>query len=371
MQLSQDSIPASFPSAPVEFATDPIASGEPLFAADSVSKPLEGPDTIRTIEAHPAGAPDTTETTDPLASPASDAETVSKEAPAAKTGLEAIVADLAGESGGVAGVAISEEDRWYVTNGVVAIGPVAYELLSRGVEAGRIPSGSFVRHGSWKVWRRVEDIEQLSTSKREEAVLHLAAVSAAAEERASNPYNEPPPPPSYEELERPGGSERPPSMRPTVVDPTGVLASAEDLEQALLLALSTSVAAAGAHVGFLHLLRADLGATVTTFAHGPDAEVLLGERLAADDPALRAAQAGHTVMGEPRLGEAGRYIAGRMARCLPGPRGVAMVPVMVAGYMAAMLEVGRASRPFRAREIARVEDVAEALSGRIATLGSN
>jgi len=271
----------------------------------------------------------------------------------------------------VAGEAISSEDRWFVTNGVVAIGPVAYELLSRGVESGRIPGGSFVRHASWKVWRRVEDIEQLSASKREEAVQHLAQVSAAAEERASSPYNEPPPPPTTEELERPGTSERPPSLRPTAVDPDGVLASAEDLDQALLLALSTSIAAAGAHIGLLHMLRVDLGATVTAFAHGPDAEVLLGERLAADDPALRAAQAGHTVMGEPRLGEAGRYIAGRMARCLPGPRGVAMVPVMVDGYMAAMIELGRASRPFRAAEIARVEEVAQALSGRIAALGWN
>lgn len=269
----------------------------------------------------------------------------------------------------VAGEAISAEDRWYVTNGVVAIGPVAYELLSRGVESGKIPTTSFVRHASWKVWRRVSDIEQLSASKREEAVQHLAAVSAAAEERASSPHHEPPPPPTYEELELPGGSERPPSLRPATVDPAGVLQSAQDLEQALLLALSTSVAAAAAHVGFLHMVRADLGATVTTFAHGPDSEVLLGERLALDDPALRAAQAGHTVMGEPRLGEAGRYIAGRMARCLPGPRGVAMVPVMVSGYMAAMIELGRASRPFRALEIARVEEVAEELSKRVQSLG--
>lgn len=271
----------------------------------------------------------------------------------------------------VSGEAISSEDRWFVTNGVVAIGPVAYELLTRGVAAGRIPPGSFVRHASWKVWRRVEDIEQLSAAKREEAVQHLAEVSARAEERASNPFHESPTPPVEEDAEQPSIEEAPPSQRPTDVDPIGVLANAEDLDQALSFALSTSVAAAGAHVGLLHMLRVDLEATVTSIAHGPDAEVLLGERLAPDDPALRAAQAGHTVMGEPRLGEAGRHIAGRMARCLPGPRGVAMVPVMVDGYMAAMIEVGRAARPFRACEIARVEQVAQALSRRIAALGWN
>lgn len=270
----------------------------------------------------------------------------------------------------VVGPQISGLDRWFVTNGVTAVGPVSYELLRRGVESGRIPAGSFVRHDSWKVWRRLEELEQLSAAKREEAVVHLAAVSAAAEERASNPYNAPPPPPTEEELSAHEPAKLP-SMRPAAIDPAGVLESATDLEQAMLLALSTAVTAAGAHIGVVHMTRVDLGATVTSFAHGPDAEVLLGERLAPNDPALLAAQAGHTVMGEPRLGEAGRYIAGRMTRCLPGPRGVAMIPVMVDGHMTAMIEIGRASRPFRATEIARVEEVAEALSKHIVALGWN
>ena len=264
------------------------------------------------------------------------------------------------------------DDRWYVTNGVVAVGPVSYELLQRGIGAGRIPPGSFVRHGTWKVWRRLEDIKALSAAKRKETIEHLAAVSASAEERASSPFHEPPTPPASEEIEAATVVEAPPSIRPpAMVDPAGVLANATDLEQAMLLSLSTAVTAAGAHIGFMHLVRPDLQATVCTFANGPDAEVLLGERLAPNDAALLAAQAGHTIMGEPRLGEAGRYIAGRMARCLPGPRGVAMIPVMAEGHMRAMIEVGRASRPFRAHEIARVEEVAETLARRIAAPAPN
>jgi len=302
--------------------------------------------------AAPPSSPPPSEKTDPCAAPAPDHESQPKN--------ELVI-----------GLQISSLDRWFVTNGVTAVGPVSYELLRRGVESGRIPAGSFVRHDSWKVWRRLDDLEQLSAAKREEAVQHLAAISAAAEERASNPYNEPPPPPTEEELAAEPAPTKHPSMRPMAVDAAGVLESATDIEQAMLLALSTAVTAAGAHLGFLHLNRPDLGATVTSFAHGPDAEVLLGERLAANDPALLAAQAGHTVMGEPRLGEAGRYIAGRMTRCLPGPRGVAMVPVMVEGHMSAMIEVGRASRPFRAGEIARIEEVAEALAKRIIAVGWN
>jgi len=52
-------------------------------------------------------------------------------------------------------------DRWFVTNGVVAVGPVSFELLLRGVALGRIPRGSVVRHESWQVWRRLEDIGAL------------------------------------------------------------------------------------------------------------------------------------------------------------------------------------------------------------------
>ncbi len=259
----------------------------------------------------------------------------------------------------------SNNDQWFVTNGVEAVGPVTFELLSRGVSAGRIPAGSFVRHASWKVWRRLEELKGLTEDKRDEAVARLAQASASMEERASNPRHEAPTPPTSEELSAAANDSVPPSIRPAPVDPQGVLESATDLDQALLLALSTSVTASSSHLGLVHRVRPDLGAVVTTFTYGPNTEQLLGERLAENDPALLSAQAGHTVVGEQRLGEAGRYIAGRLSRAIAGQRGVAMVPVMLNSAMLAMIEVGRTSRPFKAREVARVEEVADALSQRI------
>ncbi len=148
-----------------------------------------------------------------------------------------------------------------------------------------------------------------------------------------------------------------------------MLSAARDLEDALLLALSTAIAAAKADAGILHRDRPELGAVVTTYAQGPNAETLLGDRIPDDDPSLVAARAGRTVLGEPQLGEAGRYIAGRLAPCLGSARGVAMVPVIVFGELMAIIEVGRGSTPFRAREIARIEDVVEALTGRIVVQG--
>src|ERR1700743_2001245 len=83
-------------------------------------------------------------------------------------------------------------DRWFVTNGVVAVGPVTYELVLRGVAYGRIPAGSFVRHESWQVWRRLEDIEAQSAGTRRQTILALAQHSAAAEQRARSAFSEPP-----------------------------------------------------------------------------------------------------------------------------------------------------------------------------------
>jgi hypothetical protein len=53
-------------------------------------------------------------------------------------------------------------DRWFVTDGLNAVGPVRLDLLSRGVAAGRVPLDSFVRHDSWKVWRPLADFTEPS-----------------------------------------------------------------------------------------------------------------------------------------------------------------------------------------------------------------
>jgi hypothetical protein len=49
-------------------------------------------------------------------------------------------------------------DRWYVTNGATAVGPVGLELVERGIEAGKIPVESYIRHETWKIWRPLSEL---------------------------------------------------------------------------------------------------------------------------------------------------------------------------------------------------------------------
>ncbi|MEI9953157.1 MAG: hypothetical protein WDO74_30300 [Pseudomonadota bacterium] len=180
-----------------------------------------------------------------------------------------------------------------MTNGIVALGPVSYELVLRGVAYGRIPAGSFVRHESWQVWRRLEDIEAQSIGNRRQTIADLAQHSAAVEKRARSIGSRPPPPPTGAELSsRTGNVDRAArqSFRPAAVDPVGVLANASELSEALLLTVVTAVTAAAADFGLVHRVRADIGAAITVGGHGLSTEHLLGERLDADDPTLIAAR---------------------------------------------------------------------------------
>src|SRR6478609_1555567 len=59
-------------------------------------------------------------------------------------------------------VARAGSDRWYVTDGATAVGPVNLDLLARGVEAGKVPVESFVRHEAWKVWRPLRELADIT-----------------------------------------------------------------------------------------------------------------------------------------------------------------------------------------------------------------
>ncbi len=261
-------------------------------------------------------------------------------------------------------------DRWVATDGIIALGPVPLATLLREVAQAKLQAGALVRHESWLVWRRLDEVAHLTQEARRRTLQSCADMSSSLDQRARSPNSVPPPPPSSAELTRAASDSVPPppsSRRP--VDPIGVLTQARTLEDALLLTLSTIVAAARAEVGLYHRLHADLDALVVAGAHGAGAELLLGERLGDSDPTLAAARNGITVVAEPQPGEVGRHLLGRMSRCIPVSRGAAMVPLWHAGSLVAVFEVGRALRPFSAREVARIEDIVQALAEHIVVKG--
>ena len=264
------------------------------------------------------------------------------------------------------------EDHWLLTDGIAAIGPVPFDNVRRLVAERKVSSDALVRHSSWHVWRSAEEISNLSVSHRYETVRNLAEISAGVDARASTQLSTPPPPPTSPTLEAPApDTERPrrSSVRPLCVDPVGVLAKTDTLGDAMLLAVSTAAATAQADMGLLHLTRPELDAVVVTGGHGPGVELLLGEKLFEHDPTLAAARQGLTVIAEPVPGEVGRYMLGRIARCIAKPRGAVMIPLVLRGELLALFEFGREGRPFSIREAARMQDVVEALAERIVVMG--
>lgn len=55
-------------------------------------------------------------------------------------------------------------DRWYVSNGENAVGPVKLDQLARGIECGKVPLDSFVRNEAWTVWRPLSDIAKVTAA---------------------------------------------------------------------------------------------------------------------------------------------------------------------------------------------------------------
>ncbi|MCB9590613.1 MAG: hypothetical protein H6718_34720 [Polyangiaceae bacterium] len=257
----------------------------------------------------------------------------------------------------------TSEDSWYVTNGVVATGPIGFNLLSRGIAHGRVALTAFVRHASWRVWRRLKELEHLDVSERNALVKRLAEASAGVEPRS--PHHE-----SGETLRvRSDYDSQPPStLRPPPIDPVGVLASATCLSDALMLCVTTAMTAASADIALL-LRATPSGHLRVESTSGGGSELLLGETLSPSDAAAAAVRSGRSLIAEARDGAVARSVSARLERAAGQVTSVASLPIFLLGEPFAALELGRVFGGFRARDVARAEDVTEALIARIVVDG--
>lgn len=236
-------------------------------------------------------------------------------------------------------------DRWYVTNGTTAIGPVNLALLERGIEAGKVPLESYVRHEGWKVWRPLTELVSEGPfdprrTSRDLKAMHMARFA-------------PPPPPSTDDVSSPARPTRPEEMLPD-----DAFAGSAGLPEALLLLLSAAVQRGEASAALVHEVRE--GGAMVVCAHGGRLFDVLGEHTSYLDPVLVAAASGTAVVSEPAPGAAGRAMLERLARGGEAPAAAMMVPIRPHGRLVAFLELGR-STPFRARQVAAVEALVDAL----------
>lgn len=312
----------------------------------------------------------------------------------------------------------SSGDHWYVTTGAKAVGPVALDLLTKGIEAGKVPVECFVRHEAWKVWRPLADIASVKTdgegtpvprgraaARSDDAAPtpHVGAFGAFADmgravpstpgrvPRVLPPPN-PPPPARANDVRRAGRSTKatrpppppaPPAPRTpaprheslaTSTDditepgrlslfaeqsPSDVLAGSGDLQEAMTLLMAAVVQRSEADAALLHRVD-DHGATVAC-AHGPLCGEMLGSRTRLLDAAVVAAAGGHMVVAEPTPGPAGEAVLSRLARLGVVAEGAVMIPVRTSRKLLGMLELGRRRR-FTAAEIAALEGLVSGLA---------
>jgi hypothetical protein len=231
-------------------------------------------------------------------------------------------------------------DRWYVTNGATAVGPVHLDLIARGVEAGKVPLESFVRHEAWKVWRPFRELAEITDDDGQ-----LIAGGRLSTDDIS------------------AGGVRP--SLPQDFLPSDAVAGAADRRDALLLLLAAAVARGHAEVAMIH----EIGPTgaVAVCAHGPQVFEALGMQTERGDPALAAASAGLWVLAEPQPGAAGAAITARLTRLGTQIGGAVMLPIRPHGRLYGTIELGRRA-PFRAIEVAGLEALVEALVFKLESL---
>jgi len=230
--------------------------------------------------------------------------------------------------------------RYFVTDGEATVGPVAGDLLIRGIHAGKVPLEAMVWSPGWERWKSVTeyaaDIGALPSGEVEKASSKVARVSDLL-----------------------------PAQLPPLDMERQTLAEAQDLNHAARHMLHLCAGLTGAECGWVHVISREQGnAMVTVEGLGPRAAFGVGRSIDPSDQALRAARDGRTVLAEPIPGVVGSATAARILATGVAPVSVLMTPVLCAGNLIIMLELGIASRPsgFSARDAAVTEQVARELS---------
>ncbi len=136
-----------------------------------------------------------------------------------------------------------------------------------------------------------------------------------------------------------------------------------DAGELLTLALHWAADALDASAALVHRLRSPLAWPVTSAVFGVTTD-RLGEVLPASDPSYQLALRGRGLCGNPSHGLAERLIAERLQGDSP-PCSVAMTPVIAAGRLVALFELGKVDHPFRTDDAADLAEFAANVGRRL------
>lgn len=225
---------------------------------------------------------------------------------------------------------------WFLTNGANTVGPVSTNLLLRGIAADRVPNDCMVRERRWRNFRPLDTVREIAALRRDQARYGQVHVARTRYHRAAG-------------------------HDAAMAVLTKRLRWAKDPSEALQTALMSAVKETGALVGAIHR-RAKNRGMVTAVVTGPGMHRRVGRIVYRDDPAFALADRGESLCGEPddlpsmivqeRLGE------------FPACSGVAMMPVVCAGRLYAMIELGRPDHAFRMGDARRLAMVARKVAER-------
>ena len=248
--------------------------------------------------------------------------------------------------------AVGGADRWYVSDGATAVGPVGLDLIARGIQEGKVPLESYVRHEAWRVWRPVWEVTELNSVQPTDS-----ATPTPPYQHHSSTFRAPESFTPTDDITLPG---RP--LLPEEIAPADALEGAADISDALHLLLNAAVLHLRADAALLH--RVDDGGAIVHFAHGPFARTMIGFETDSSDPVIDAAHMGRVIMAEPTPGPAGQALVERLLHVGVQCDCATMQPILVAGRLIAVLEVGRKGPHLRASELVILENLVDAFVSR-------
>jgi hypothetical protein len=223
---------------------------------------------------------------------------------------------------------VEPSPRWLVSNGEKTVGPVETDLLVRGVVSGRIPETCSVSMCG-ESWRPIDQVREVRQAR-------------------SGMYGPQAPIPG--------------SVRHAI----RWLADANDVGEALSLALHGACTVTGAQVGILYRQRHPLELPVVSASLG-DPMLELGEVVSRADPAWNAA-----AEGEPTLFRPGRSAAARAMALRLSPKrelaGIAMIPLRTPTEVVGVIELGRFDHCFRTTDARALVPLVTAALARVEEL---